>query len=399
METLIHGDNTWVLFGILVIIAAAAIWLEQHTKLGSTLTGCIMAMLMAMALSNLRVIPMDSAAYDFVGEYIVPLAIPMLLFKANIKKIWKESGRCLAIFLISGLGTVAGAFLGFFLLKSLIPELGKIAAMMTGTYTGGTVNFVSMAEAFGASEDSVSASLVADNVLGTLYMFVLLAIPGLSFFRKHFKHPIMDRLEQNGGKGQNNAANFWTPKPISLFHIAKDFALAFIITASSIMIADWLGSVIPKTNFGLELLNNLFGNKYLIITTLSMILATLLPNQVGDTPGAQELGTFMVHIFFASSGVPASLWLIITKAPLILLFCLIVVAMNLLFSFLGGKLFGFHIEEICIASDANIGGPTTAAAVAIAKGWTEMVAPALLIGTLGYIIGNYYGLFVGTVLK
>ena len=25
-----------------------------------------------------------------------------------------------------------------------------------------------------------------------------------------------------------------------------------------------------------------------------------------------------------------------------------------------------------------------------------MVVPALLVGTLGYVIGNYYGIFVGT---
>lgn len=27
-----------------------------------------------------------------------------------------------------------------------------------------------------------------------------------------------------------------------------------------------------------------------------------------------------------------------------------------------------------------------------------MVVPALLVGTLGYVIGNYYGIFIGTFL-
>ena len=72
--------------------------------------------------------------------------------------------------------------------------------------------------------------------------------------------------------------------------------------------------------------------------------------------------------------------------------------MNMIFSFVFGKIFKFNLEEICIASNANIGGPTTAAALAIAKGWQAMVVPALLVGTLGYVIGNYYGIFVGTFL-
>ena len=38
------------------------------------------------------------------------------------------------------------------------------------------------------------------------------------------------------------------------------------------------------------------------------------------------------------------------------------------------------------------------AVLAIAKGWQAMVVPALLVGTLGYVIGNYYGIFIGTFL-
>jgi len=58
----------------------------------------------------------------------------------------------------------------------------------------------------------------------------------------------------------------------------------------------------------------------------------------------------------------------------------------------------FSIEEIIIASNANVGGPTSAAAMAVSKGWTELIVPALLIGTLGYVIGNYYGIFTGWML-
>ena len=64
-----------------------------------------------------------------------------------------------------------------------------------------------------------------------------------------------------------------------------------------------------------------------------------------------------------------------------------------------GKAFGYSIEEITVASNANIGGPTTAAAFAIAKGWHTLIFPAILVGTLGYVIGNYYGIFLFTSLK
>ena len=64
-----------------------------------------------------------------------------------------------------------------------------------------------------------------------------------------------------------------------------------------------------------------------------------------------------------------------------------------------GKLFKFSLEEILVASNANIGGPTTAAAMAIAKGWNKLIGPIILAGILGYVIGNYLGIFMGNFLQ
>ncbi len=400
MHTLIGASDTWALFAILAAIAALAIYLEQKYAWASKVTGCVIALIGAMILSNLNIIPLDAKAYDFVWDYVVPLSIPLLLLNADMRKVWKDSGRLLAIYLLSSLGTVVGAFLASFLLKDQIPNLPAAAAMMVGTYTGGSVNLVAMADAFKAGGTLVSTAVVADNLLMALYFFVLIAIPSIKFFRHHFSHPLLDALETNEGKNgkRAGAASYWTAKPVALKDIAFAFATAFVIVAISNDVAKILAQIIPKGNFFLDLLNGLFGNKYLIITTLTMLLATVFPKFTGSIGGAQEIGTFLIHIFFAVIGVPASIYLIITKAPFLLLFCAIIVGTNMVFSFVLGKLFHFDLEEIAVASNANVGGPTTAAAFAIAKGWTELIIPAILVGTLGYVIGNYYGIFVGTWL-
>ncbi|WP_334295281.1 DUF819 family protein [Clostridioides difficile] len=146
------------------------------------------------------------------------------------------------------------------------------------------------------------------------------------------------------------------------------------------------------------MLNTLFGNQYLIITTLTMLFATFMPNFFGDIKGAQELGTFLIYIFFVVVGVPASITLIIQKSPLLLLYCGIMVLINMLVTFIVAKIFKFSLEEAILASNANIGGPTTAAAMAISKGWSKLVGPILIVGTFGYIVGNYFGLLVGNIL-
>lgn len=400
-STLISPDNTWALWAILTGIAALSIYLEQTYPWASKITGAIIGLVIAMALANFKIIPTDTPTYDMVWDYVVPLALPMLLFSANIKKIWKESGRIVVIFIIGGIGTALGAILGFFILRNHIPELYKMAGMMTGSYIGGGVNFVAMADNFVISKELISALVVADNLNMALYFFVLISIPSIPFFKKNFNHPLIDELERVGEdeEAKTRAAAYWDKKEISLKDIAFTIGISFIIVAISDTLAEFLGSVIPTNNFGLSLLNGLLGNKYLIITTLTMILATYLPNFFGNINGAQEIGTFLIYIFFVVIGVPASIHLIITKSPLLLLYCAIIVIINMLFILFVGKLFKFNLEEILIASNSNIGGPTTAAAMAIAKGWTPLVLPAILAGTLGYIIGNYFGIFIGNLLS
>ncbi|MBF8983898.1 DUF819 domain-containing protein [Lutibacter sp. B2] len=401
MSSFISSENTWALWAILTGIAAISIYLEQTYSWASKITGCVIGLIIAMVLSNFKIIPVDAPAYDQVWGYVVPLAIPLLLYKADIRKIWKESGRVLVIYLISSMGTLLGGYIAFILLKDHVPELYKVGAMMAGSYTGGGVNFAAMAESFEAPGELVSAAVVSDNLLMALYFFVLIAIPTMNIFLDKYTHPHIDALNEKGEDetGKTQAAAFWGAKEISLKDIAFAISSAFIIVACSAQIAGVFKTIIPTGNIFLDLLNGLFGNKYLIMTTLTMLLATYKADFFGNIRGSQEIGTFLIYIFFVVIGVPASIGLIIQKSPLLLVFCFIIVLVNMIVSFGFGKLFKFSLEEIILASNANIGGPTTAAAMAIAKGWDKLIVPILLVGTLGYVIGNYYGLFLGSIMK
>lgn len=401
MNSFISADNSWALWSILVGIAAMSIYLEQNYKWASKITGAIIGLVSAMILSNLNIIPLEAPTYDVVWGYVVPLAIPLLMFNANIKKIWRESGRIMIIFLLSSVGTVAGVLVAHNLLKNAIPDLYKMSAIITGSYIGGGVNFAAMSQAFGAGESWISALTVADNLLMALYFFVLLAIPGMNFFLKKFRHPHIDEVNAmvDTSEGETLAKQYWGRKEISLRDIAFAVALGLIIVWVSTEIAAILKSVIPTGNFALDLANGLLGNKYLMITTITMLLATYAHKFMSGIHGAQEIGTFLIYIFLVVIGVPASIPVIVTQAPLLLVFTAIIVAINMLISLVLGKLFKFDLEEILLASNANIGGPTTAAAMAIAKGWNKLIGPIILAGVFGYIIGNYLGIFMGNLLQ
>lgn len=402
MESLIKPDQTWVLWAFLIGWAAMSIHLEQRYKWGAKITSSVIALLGALILSNMKIIPTESPVYDTVWTYVIPISIPMLLYKCNIKKIWRESGRLLLAFIVGGVGTLIGGFVGYFILRGYIPDLAYVSTVMTGSYIGGGVNFVALSDAFNVPSQIIAATTIADNLLMAIYFFVLLSIPSISFFRKHFSHPLMDEVESKGmvavTQEENKGFNNEEKNSITVKDIAFTLAGSVIIVTVSIGISNFFSKVIPTSNHLFGVLNSLLGNMYLVLTTLTMLLATYKSEFFSSIKGAQEIGMFLMIIFMVVIGTPASITAIISTAPLLLVFCAIMVAMNMLVIFIGAKIFKFTLEETIIASNANIGGPATAPAMAMAKGWTSLIGPSILVAVSGYVIGNYFGIIVGNIL-
>ena len=399
-ESLIAADDTWALLVLMVASVALAIWLEQKYVWASKISGAIIALLIALAASNLAIIPTSCVLYgNIVWDFAVPLGIPLLLLQCNMKKIWKETGRMMVIFLIGAAGTVAGAFLAYTLLHRYIPGLEGVAAMMTGSYIGGGVNFAALAAEFDVGEIKAAAT-VADNLLMALYFFALIFIAGMKFFRSHYSHPHIDAVAESGdlSGAQTQAAAYWSRKGISLKDIALNFAYAAAVVFAAKLISTFVGGLIPDTGVVLHMLHTFFGSEYVWITTVSMACATFGEKQVAKLSGSQEIGTYLIYLFLFVIGVPASISKILTETPLLLAFTGIMVIVNMLFCFVGGKLLHFDLEDIILASNANIGGPTTAAGMAISQGWSALVGPVMLVGTIGYVIGTYLGILVGGAL-
>lgn len=397
MKTLFAADDVMMLWAIIVIFSSLSIYLELKYKWAAKISGAIIALIFALLLSNFKVIPSESVVYDQVWGFIIPLALPLLLFQIDIKAIWKESGRLLGIFLLSSVGTVAGTFAAFFLLKEHIPYLDKLSAMMSASYIGGGVNFAAMALKFDPPKDVMSAAVVADNLMTALFILTLMAIPTIQFFRNKFNTPHIDEVEGTQIAGRDD---YFSRKEISLLDIALNFGAAFFIVAVSFKLSAFMTDILPKAdgNILYEMFTSLVTDKYLILTTFTFVLLLLFPKFFKQLNGSNEFGTFLIYLFFFVLGIPASIPLIIQTAPLLLLFVFIIAMLNLVISLVAGKFIGADLEEILLASNANIGGPTTAAALAIAKGWHKLIGPILVVGTLGYIIGNYIGTAIGIFL-
>lgn len=379
-NTLIDSNQTWILWAILVLAAYFGIWAEK-TKIGSRLSGAVVAILTTFVLSNLSIIPASSEVYDTVWSYLVPLAIPTLLFKANLKRIIKEAGPTLIAFTFGGIGTVIGTIISYNIV-SLGEEGWKLAGIFCSTYIGGSMNYVAAAEALQLhSGNLLTAGIAADNLVMTLYFLLLFAIPSISFLNKRFKTHHEDNAQNSNSTQVKSVSDV---SEISLTNLAKAFAVSTSICAIGFLLQDITG---------------IAGSGILYITAIVVFLATVFPSTIGEIKGADKVGTFLMQIFFAAIGASANIAVVLEFGPVLFLFAAIILLIHLIFLLTAGKIFNLDLAEIVIASNANMGGPTTAAAMAVARKWENLVIPAILVGTLGYAIATFIGTGIGYWLQ
>ncbi len=143
-NSLIHPDQTFALWAILLSAATIGVWGEK-TSWGSKVSGAVITMLVGFFLSNLRIIPLDAPTYSIVWSFLVPFSIPLLLFNANLARIVRESGSMMVAYLIGSMGTLLGTILAYNLLP-LGEQAGKLAGVFCATYIGGSVNFFATAK-------------------------------------------------------------------------------------------------------------------------------------------------------------------------------------------------------------------------------------------------------------
>jgi uncharacterized membrane protein len=78
---------------------------------------------------------------------------------------------------------------------------------------------------------------------------------------------------------------------------------------------------------------------------------------------------------------------------------LLLVLIHALILFGIGAIFKQDWDVLGIASQANIGGATSALALAKSLNRPDLQLPAVLVGTLGNALGTYLGILVAEMLK
>ena len=385
-------DTPLALIATIAGVVVLALWLERRRvpgiwKLGATL----LAIAIGGVLSNAGLVPPASPTYQAITGTATDLAIVWLLLAVNLADLRKAGGAMLVAFGIAVAGTALGAFAGAFLFGDAIgEETWKLAGALTGTYSGGSLNFTAVSRAVDMSDALFVGATAADNVVTGLWLAACVVLP--RWIGRHYpapppspgadSAPVPDHAGHDPDLPDDESAHpLFARASLSTHRLAILVAAGLAIVIASRVVA----AVTPGIN------------PVLWLTTLALVTGYVMPS--GAKRGALQLGNLALLFFFVVIGIYSRIAEVLAVGVQVLFYALFVVAVHGVLVFLAGRFLRVDIGTLCVASQAAVGGPGSALAVAVAGGWRSLILPGILVGLLGYALGTYAGMGIAQALR
>jgi uncharacterized membrane protein len=326
--------------------------------------------------------------YDGIFQYAAPLGLFFLLLQVKLKDLKLAGLPMITMFLIGSAATIAGVVVGYYLLSPQHHDVNHayaVAGMYTGTYIGGSANLNAVALEYGVNKEGTlfAAINAADNIITTIWMMLTLILP--SIFQRYIPRkrkiaPQFEKLSDEELKSQ-------LLQPVTNMRL-NDIVLLLALGLGTMFISMQAASYIK----GLP--------SILVLTTLALLFAQI--PFIQKLQGSKIIGFLLIMLFLAVVGAYCDINALLTSgtaAGTLLLWVTLIVFIHGILIFLIGGILKQDWDIISIASNANIGGATSAPVCANSIGRPDLQLPGLLAGSVGNAIGTYLGIIVAEWLK
>ena len=371
------------------VIPAGVLWLCRKVSFLGKIGPVLILYLIGLLIGNLGLMPDQlPAVQELMSNAMVPLAIPLMLFGCTFRK---EGTRSQILALITGMiSVIMAVIIGYLIFGKDIDQGAKVGGMLTGVYTGGTINLAALKTMLSVKDETYIMINSYDILISFLYLTFLLTI-GIRLFRKilpHDKSVIskndMDEIRKEIARNEENPyKGLFTRDGIR--HAGTAIGLTLLICAVSAGVA-------------LALPSSMFMTVFILMLTTLGIGASFI-RKIHDTPYSYDIGMYCIYIFCIAVASMADLGKLDFAGGINLFgYLLIAVFGSLLLQVIFARMFRIEADMMVIASVTYINSPPFVPMMAAAMKNKNVLVPGLSIGILGYAVGNYLGFLISQLL-
>lgn len=378
------------LFALLAAVLAILFWLSTLKPLASFfkfLPPVIWAYFLPMFLTTGGITPSSSHVYDWMGDYLLPFSLFLLMLTIDLPAIMKLGKKALTMMLAGTLGIVIGGPIAYLIFASFLPEdAWQGFAVLSGSWIGGTANLLAIQKSIGASDAIVGPIIVVDTVVGYGWMGVLIF---LSTFQKKFDAWV---------GADNSAIERANARLSEIDTIRRPMDLPDIIYILGLgmggtVLAVAIGNMLPALGDPTIVSSKTWA--VLVAVTAGLALSFTRVQKL-EQAGASKIGFLALFLLITSIGAKGDLAAVL-DVPIYLFAGVVWITIHIMILMMVAKLIKAPLFFVATGSMANIGG--AASAPIVASVYHPAMAPVgLLMGVSGYFLGIYAALGCAWIL-
>ena len=382
--------NWIVLIAGFCLIPAGVLQLCRRFPLLGKIGPVLLLYGIGLIIGNIGLMPGQMpAVQELLSNAMVPLAIPLMLFSCSFKM---SGARSQILALITGIISVAAAVvIGYLIFGSDIPEGAKVGGMLTGVYTGGTINLAALKTMLGVDDETYILINSYDILVSFLYLSFLLAV-GIKLFRKFLPNTLGDfsAKDEAAIKAQMEKDN---ENPYKGLFTRSGMAQAGKLLGLTVLIVGVSAGV------ALALPDSVFMTIFILMLTTLGIAASFI-RKIKNMKYSYDIGMYFIYIFCIVVASMADLSKLDFVGGLGLLgYLLVAVFGSLVLQVIFAKIFKIDSDMMVIASVTYINSPPFVPMMAAAMKNKDVLIPGLTIGVIGYAAGNYLGFLMSQFLN
>lgn len=365
-------------------------------KVGTVILAYAIGVIMALTWSFTNTTPIEGDSLfktqTMLQNITVLIAIPLMLFNSDFK-LWTKSLPKTFKALISGLfGVVVAVFASFFIFKFSnvqIENMPCVAAMMTGIYTGGTMNYYALGKALSVDETLIVVVLTFQMLI-TFPFIIFLTAGGFKIFRKllPFKDENISQIETpDADKVAEDTFEKYSDM-LTLKNFPK-MMLGLLLSLGCLAVGVGLSMLLTGT------LNELV----VILTITTLAIALSFVDKIRTLPKTFELGMFFVLIFSVVVASKFNIAAIDGSVVGLLLFVLSVLLFAVTIHLILCRIFKVDGDLFTVAIVGMLCSPPFIPPIVSAMKNKKVLISGITIGLVGYAVGTYLGVGLAYLLK